>query len=158
MKSIRTITLVVFLSIIVLSCEKDEPFHQVKAFETALHNNISNYRVSQGKTALVWFPDIFVEAREQAEAWKKSGDVNTGINERVGIIQDHWAPSNLGIITGQLIGKADTTNARLVLNSWAADSSLNETLLDDFVQSGVGIAESEDLVYIVHFLMKIPTK
>lgn len=158
MKTIRTITLIVFLSIVILSCEKDEPFYQVNAFEQALNNNISDYRVTQGKTALVWFPDIFVEARQQAQAWKKTGDVNSGINERIGTIQDHWAPTTLRVITSQLIGKADTATARAVAETWAADSAINAAILDDVVQSGVGIAQGEELVYIVHFLMKVTTE
>ena len=158
MKAVRTFLFIVIIGIIVLSCEKDEPFYQVNAFETALHTRINNYRVSQDKSAFVWFPDIFVEAREQAIAWKKTGDLNSGINERIGIIQDHWAPTNFGLIRGQLIGKADTANATIVLNSWISDSSTNATILDDFVQSGLGIAESEDIVYIVHFLLNIPGK
>ena len=158
MKTLRSFLLICILCLLVLSCEKDEPFYQVNAFETALHQNISDYRVSLGKSALVWFPDIFVEAREQSIAWKNSGDATSGINERIGIIQDHWEPANLGVITSQFIGKADTTAARIVFESWANDSSINATILDDFIQSGAGIAESADVVYITHFLMKINTK
>lgn len=158
MKAVRTFLFIILLGILVLSCEKDDPFYQVNAFETKLNTLVSEYRVSQGKNALVWFPDIFVEAREQAIAWKNTKDVNSGINERIGTIQDHWAPENLGVITQSLLGKADTANARLVVNSWISDSATNVLLLDDFVQSGAGIAESEDVVYIVHFLMKISAK
>jgi len=158
MKAVRTLILISLLTVLVLSCEKDEPFYQVNAFETALHNNVSDYRVSQGKNALVWFPDIFVEAREQSIAWKNSGDALTGINERIGIIQDHWAPENLDVILYSFIGEPDTTNARLVLEDWIADSATNAKILDDFVQSGAGIATSDDVVYITHFLMKVVTK
>ena len=158
MKALRSFLLICILCLLVLSCEKDEPFYQVQPFETAIHTLVSEYRVSQGKSALVWFPDIFVEAREQAIAWKNSGDINTGILERQGKIVDHWAPTNLDLVPGLLIGKADTAGARVVVEDWIADSATNAVLLEDFVQSGAGIAESADLVYIIHILMKIPTK
>ena len=158
MKAVRTLILICTLSLMVLSCEKDEPFYQYNLFEQAVNRLVSDYRVSQGLNALVWFPDIFIEAREQSIAWKNSGDPSTGINERIGIIQDHWEPENLGVITSSFIGKSDTANARPVVDSWIADSATNVILLDDFVQSGVGIAESDDAVYITHFLMKIVTK
>ena len=158
MKTARTFLLICILSLFVLSCEKDEPFYQVNAFETALHNYVSDYRVTQGLNKLVWFPDIFIEAREQSIAWKKSGDASTGINERLGIIQDHWAPENLGVITSSFIGEADTTHARLVVNAWIEDPTIDSILIDDFVQSGAGIAKSDDVVYITHFLMKVVQK
>ena len=158
MKAVRTLILISLLTVLVLSCEKDEPFYQVNAFETALHNYVSDYRVAQGKSALVWFPDIFVEARDQSIAWKNSGDAFTGINERIGIIQDHWEPENLDVILYSFIGEPDTTNARLVYENWIADSAKNAIILDDFVQSGAGIAASDDVVYITHFLMKVVTK
>ena len=66
MKAVRTLLLICIFSIMVLSCEKDEPFYSESRFESAMFNNISSYRVAQGKSALVWFPDIFVEAREQS--------------------------------------------------------------------------------------------
>jgi hypothetical protein len=123
-----------------------------------MFNNISDYRVSQGKSALVWFPDIFVEAREQSIAWKKSGDVNDGINTRIGVIQDHWAPVNLAWIPDFFVGEADTASANQRFQVWIADSATNAILLEDFVQAGVGAASSDDVVYITTFLMKIPTK
>ena len=107
--------------------------------------------------ALVWFPDIFIEAREQSIEWKKSGDVNTGINERIGAIQDHWAPENLAWFPDYFMGEADTSSAYQRFQTWIADSAINALILDDFVQSGVGVASSDDVVYITTFLMKVQT-
>ena len=158
MKALRLCMLILALSILVLTCEKDEPHYSVNAFESALHNNVSDYRVSEGLSPLVWNADIFVEAREQSIAWKNSGDPSTGINERLGIIQDHWEPENLGVITSSFNGKADTSSARLVLEAWIADPTIDSILVGDFVQSGAGIAEKDGTVYITHFLMKVVTK
>ena len=160
MKAARVLLIVSVIGILVLSCKKnDEPFYQVNAFESALHDNVSDYRGSQGLDALVWFPDIFVEAREHSTAWKNSGDAFTGINERLGTIQDHWEPTTLEAILTSFEGAADTTHARMVVESWIADSANNAILISDVVQSGAGIAEDGNgKVFVTHFLMKIPTK
>ena len=158
MKAVRTFTLVCILSLMVLSCEKDSPHYSANDFEWAMHNYMSDYRVAQGKTALVWFPDIFIEAREQSIAWKKSGDINAGINERIGTIQDHWAPESLAWFPDYFMGKADTSSAYQRFQVWIADSATKALILDDFVQSGIGVATSDDVVYITTFLMKITTK
>ena len=155
MKTLRSFLLICILCLLVLSCEKDEPFYQVNAFETAIHELVSEYRVSQGKSALVWFPDIFVEAREQSIAWKNSGDINSGILERQGRILDNWGISQIAWLPDYFIGKADTASARQRFELWVADSARNAAILDDWIQSGVGIAESQDVVYITHFLMKV---
>ena len=159
MKAVRTITLIFLLSLLVLSCEKDEPFYQVSVFETAIHNNVSDYRVSQGLDPLVWFPPNFIDAREQALAWKKSGDPYDGINEREGRMQDELIPTTFGRIMYSVVTKnADTTLARAVVNNWIANDSIKALMLDDVVQSGAGSAQSEDIVYIVHYLMNVPSK
>ncbi len=158
MKTAKILFSIFAIGLIVFSCKDDEPFYQVNTFETAMHEYINEYRISQGKSSLVWFPDIFIEAREQSKAYKTSGDYTTGLNERIGKIQDHWAPTKLGYGAVHFIGQADTTWARAVINSWIADSSSNVVLLDDYVQYGAGLTQGEEVAYVFQFLMTIPTK
>ena len=156
MKTFRTILLILALGLIVLSCKKDDPFYQVNNFETALLEYINEYRISESKSSLVWFPDLFVEAREQSIEYKKTGDPYTGLYTRLGIIQDHWEPVNKAWGYSSFIGQADTTWARAVVNGWIADSASNAVLLDDFVQYGAGMTQGEDVAYVIQFLIKIP--
>lgn len=152
--------LLLLLGILVISCEKNkEPFYQVTPFETRVHDLVSDYRKSEGLNELVFFQDIFIEAREQSTAWKNSGDESTGIYERLGTIQDHWNPSNLKVINTSFTGSMDTLYARLLVEYWIADSATNVILLDDFVQSGPGaVTDGNGNVYVTYFLAKILTK
>ena len=101
---IRTLLAICMVGIIVLSCNKDEPFYQVDAFEMELHYNVNKYRQSQGLSDLVFFHDLFVEAREQSTAWKNSGDPNSGLFDRMDKITEHWKPvTPLDVITSTIM-------------------------------------------------------
>ena len=157
MRILRTFLMTCVLGTIVLSCEKNkDPFYQVDAFETELHKNVNKFRRSQGLSELVFFHDLFIEAREQSLDWKNTGNPTQGLDERMQTIEEHWNPTRLALINGGSISK-DTTAARLVVESWIQDSMSRTILIDDFVQSGPGIAVGDNgEVYINHFFMKIP--
>lgn len=153
--SIRTLMTICLVGIIVLSCKKDEPFYQVDDFETELHRNVNKYRQSQGLSDLVFFHDLFIEARQQSADWKNSGNPQQGLNERWDKIIEHWEPVNLDVLLSTINSK-DTAAARMVVEYWIQDSLSRAVLTDDHIQSGPGIAEGEDgTVYITHFFMKI---
>ena len=146
------ISLVGFIS---NSCKKDEPFYQVDAFELELHNNVNKYRQSQGLSDLVFFHDLFVEARQQSAAWLNSGNPEEGLQDRFDKIIEHWEPVNLDVLLASINSK-DTTAARIVVESWIQDSLTRSIITEDHIQSGPGIAEGNDgQVYITHFFMKI---
>jgi predicted SnoaL-like aldol condensation-catalyzing enzyme len=151
----RTLLTICLVGIIVLSCKKDEPFYQVDAFEMEIHHNVNKYRRSQGLSDLVFFHDLFVEARQQSTAWKNSGNPSEGMQARVDKIYEHWKPVNFDVLLSTINGK-DTTAARIVVEYWIQDSAMSAVLRDDFIQSGPGIAQGDDgIVYITHFFMKI---
>lgn len=152
---IRTLLAICLIGVIVISCKKDDPFYQVDAFEMELHNNVNKYRQSQGLSDLVFFHDLFVEARQQSAAYLNSGNPNEGMDARWEKIRDHWQPLIFGALSSKINSK-DTTAARLVVESWVQDSTARSIILDDHIQSGPGIAEGSDgWVYITHFFMKI---
>jgi hypothetical protein len=152
---IRTLLAICMVGIIVVSCKKDEPFYQVDAFELELHKNVNKYRQSQGLSDLVFFHDLFVEARQQSAAYLNSGNPSVGMDARWEKIRDHWQPVNFGALSSKINSK-DTTAARLVVESWVQDSTARSIIMDDHIQSGPGIAEGSDgWVYITHFFMKI---
>ena len=152
---IRTLVTICMLSIIVLSCKKDEPYYQVDAFELELHHNVNKYRQSQGLSDLVFFQDLFIEAREQSIAWKNSGNFNEGLDARLDKIYEHWKPLNLDVLLSTINSK-DTTAARIVVEGWIQDSLSQSILTGDHIQSGPGIAVDDNgKVYITHFFMKI---
>jgi len=152
---IRTMLTICLVGIIVLSCKKDEPFYQVDAFEMEIHHNVNKYRRSQGLSDLVFFHDLFVEARQQSTAWKNSGNFDDGLDARLDKIYEHWEPVNFDVLLSTINGK-DTTAARIVVEYWIQDSAMSAVLRDDFIQSGPGIATDDNgMVYITHFFMKI---
>jgi len=155
---IHTLLAICMVGIIVVSCKKDEPFYQVDAFELELHHNVNKYRQSQGISDLgdlVFFQDLFIEARQQSAAYLNSGNPNEGMDARWEKIREHWQPVNFGALSSKINSK-DTTAARLVVEAWVQDSVARSIILDDYIQSGPGIAEGSDgWVYITYFFMKI---
>lgn len=152
---IRTLLTICMTGIIVLSCKKDEPFYQVDAFELELHHNVNKYRQSQGLSDLVFFQDLFIEARQQSSAWKDSGNPTEGLDARLDKIYEHWKPVNLDVLLSTINSK-DTTAARIVVEGWIQDSTFKAVITDDHIQSGPGVAQGDDgTVYITHFFMKI---
>ena len=152
---IRTLLAICMVGIIVVSCKKDEPFYQVDAFELELHNNVNKYRQSQGLSDLVFFHDLFVEARQQSTAWNNSGNPTEGLDARMDKIMEHWKPVNLDVLLSTINSK-DTTAARIVVEGWIQDSTFHAVITDDHIQSGPGVAVDDNgKVYITHFFMKI---
>jgi hypothetical protein len=151
----RSFLVVCLVGITILSCKKDEPFYQVDTFEMELHHNVNKYRQSQGQSSLVFFQDLFVEARQQSAAWLNSGNPQEGLDERFDKIIEHWEPVNLDVLLASINGK-DTTAARIVVESWLQDSLARSIIEEDHIQSGPGVAEGSDgTVYITYFFMKI---
>jgi hypothetical protein len=151
----RLFLVISMTGVTVVSCKKDEPYYQVDPFEMEIHNQVNRYRQSQGLSDLIFFHDLFVEARQQSEAWRNTGNPSEGFDARWQKIIEHWEPVNLGALSAKINGK-DTTAARIVVDGWRQDSAASAIMLGDFIQSGPGIAEGEDgWVYITHFFMKI---
>lgn len=152
---LRSFLVVCILCITVLSCKKDEPFYQVEAFEMELHHNVNKYRQSQGLSSLVFFQDLFVEARQQSAAWLNSGNPEEGLDDRFNKILDNWKPVNLDVLLASINSK-DTTAARIVVEGWLQDSLTRSIIKEDHIQSGPGIAQGSDgQVHITYFFMKI---
>ena len=153
---IRTLLAICMVGIIVVSCKKDEPYYQVDAFEMELHNKVNKYRQSQGLSDLVFFHDLFVEARQQSAAWMNSANPTEGLDARMDKIDEHWEPVNPVDVLLATINSKDTVAARIVVESWIKDSTAHSIITDDHIQSGPGIAEDANgKVYITHFFMKI---
>jgi hypothetical protein len=157
MKQITRILIVVlFLVIVDISCKDDEPFYSINQYETNLNIAVNKYRKAQGLDTLLFFHDVFVEAREQSIAWKKSGDPSDGMDARIQTIIDHWEPTNLGVITSKAYA-AHSDSAFNVVNSWKNDSSTNAILIDEFTHASPGIATGANgEVYITHFFLNLP--
>jgi hypothetical protein len=152
---IPTLLTICMAGMIVLSCKKDEPFYQVDAFEMELHHNVNKYRQSQEMSSLVFFQDLFVEARQQSAAWLNSGNPEEGLDDRFDKIIEHWEPVNLDVLLASINSK-DTIAARIVVEGWLQDSLARNIIQEDHIQSGPGIAQGSDgKVYITYFFMKI---
>ena len=157
MKQLSRILLVVlFLALVDISCKDDEPFYSIDPYESNLNKFVNDYRRSLGLPEVIFFHDVFVEAREQSIAWKKSGDINTGMEARMQSIMDHWEPTKLGVINWVAF-PAHADSAINVVNDWISDSSANAILIDEYTHAGPGIATGDNgEVYITHFFLNLP--
>jgi len=152
----RILIVALFLAIVDISCSDDEPFYSIDPYESNLNKFVNDYRRSLDLPEVIFFHDVFVEAREQSIAWKKSGDPSDGMQARINTIIEHWEPTNLGVITSKAYA-AHSDSAKNVVNMWKNDSSTNAILIDDFTHAGPGIATGDNgEVFITHFFLTLP--
>jgi uncharacterized protein YkwD len=157
MKTLRTFIMILAMSLIAISCEKDEDFTQVSSFENALHNEVNEYRKGQGfENDLVLQFIMVKEAQDHA-----NGLANGSITDPAGDINERWhsVESKLGV--NNISNKAnfsyqtDSQDAAAIVASWAADSIGHIILNSDLTQSGPGVGITSDgRIYIMHMLCK----
>ena len=159
MKTFQTCLIILALSAIVISCEKDdEDFTQVSAFEKALHDEVNKYRASQGLSELVLQFIMVKEAQAHAV-----GRANGTITEE-GVIADmnerwHTVESKLGVNNisnkAQISSQITNQTAAEVVAEWASHPDGRSLLEGEYTQSGPGIGTTSDgRTYIMHMFCK----
>jgi hypothetical protein len=152
----RILVVILFLVIVDIACNDDEPFYSIDPYETLLIQHVNDYRATKGLDELVLWHDVLATAREHSAEWKKTGDVTSGLQARIDDIIDRWEPTNLGVITS--IGwSAHRDSAINVVNSWINDSLSNVILIDDYTHSSPGMVVGDHgEVYITNFFLNLP--
>lgn len=148
--------MILALSTIVISCEKDDDFTQVSAFENALHTEVNKYRTSEGLNDLVLQFIMVKEAQSHA-----IGLANGSITDPTGDMNERWhtVESKLGVNNisnkAQISYQTDVQDAAAVVAAWAADSVGQIILKGDYTQSGPGVGQTSDgRIYIMHMFCK----
>jgi uncharacterized protein YkwD len=159
MKTVRTCLIIFALSIIAVTCKKDdEDFTQVSAFEKALHDEVNNYRATQGLNQLtlqfIMVKEAQAHARGRANGTISAADVQSDMMTRWNTVGSKLGVpnvSNEAYISTQIT----TQTAAEVVAAWAADS-VGKIILDgDYTQSGPGTGTTSDgRTYIMHMFCK----
>ena len=158
MKTLRTCIMILALSSFVISCEKNEDFTQVSAFENQLHNEVNKYRVSAGKEELVLQFIMVKEAKAHAVG-RANGTISDADAAADMEIRWHTVEEKLGVPNvsneSYLSMQITTQTAAEVVAIWAADSLGKIILEGDLTQSGPGTGTTSDgRTYIMHMLCK----
>ena len=150
--------MILALGAIVTSCEKDDDFTQVSAFESQLHNELNNYRKGKGLSELVLQFVMVKEAQEHAVGWA-NGSINQ--DNYIADIEQRWhnVEGKLGVanISNErtILTQITTQTAAEVVAEWAVDSTFASWMEEDLTQSGPGTGTTSDgRTYIVHMLCK----
>ncbi len=146
------------MSAVMVSCEKDDDFTQVSAFEKALHDEVNNYRVSQGLDELVLQFVMVKEAQEhsigRANGSISEADADADIRERWHTIEGKLGVNNISN-EATISWQITTQTAAEVVAAWAADPNGKALLEGNYTQSGPGIGTTSDgRTYILHMFCK----
>jgi|GEM_PF-1735895 len=157
---IRTLAvLMIVLSVFAVpSCEKDDDFTHVSAYEQQLHNLVNAYRKSQGLNELVLQFVMVKEAQQHSAEWasgKLGNDPTQGLTDRFQTIIDKIGGTN----TNAILSCFGDVPADTIVNYWIHDAEMRKVLVGEYTQSGPGIAkDKEGLIYVTHLFLNIPSK
>jgi uncharacterized protein YkwD len=145
-----------FLVFNISSCEENEGFHQISALESSIHNKVNDYRQTQGLSKLVLQPIMFKEARLHSE--KMAGGLlpvdGTGMTEAFASVKDKIG----GTTEGYVVFTTNQSNADSIVNSMLRDAGIVDIIKQTYTQSGVGVAYNNNLAYVTHMFLNIPSK
>jgi len=152
-KFIRFSILAVMITLICQTCKKDDDFYHITAYEENLYFYVNEYRKSQGLNELVLQPVMVVEAQANSVDWKNGGDPHAGLQARFESVIEKLGGTSTGVITSLVYN----LSADSVVNYWVADSAARSILLENYTQSGPGIAKGDNnAIYITHMFLFIP--
>ncbi len=149
---------VLALTIILFSCEKEEEgFHQITGIESQVHNQINQYRESNGMNKIVSQYIMFKEARIHSQ--KMANDLvatdGTGINERFNVVKEKIG----GTDTGYIILTCDYYIADSIVNKMLSFQENLDVIEQNYTQSGVGIVhDDKGKVFVTHMFLNIPPR
>jgi len=140
---------------LISSCDKDESFTQVSAFEKSIHDEINAHRVSIGKDKMVLQFLMMNEAKDYSQKMATGvQDFNTdAILDELNILKTNLEGDAAAVwITTCMYENSDS-----VLNIALSNAEIKATIEGDFNQSAVGAVKDENgKYYITHLLIRIP--
>ncbi len=150
--------MILLLGAIFPSCEKNDEFTQVSAFENALHNEVNKYRQSQGLNELV-LQFIMVKEAQAHAVGRANGSITEADVYSDMMTRWHTVEGKLGVpnVSNETFISSEimTSTAAEVVASWAADSIGKIILEGDYTQSGPGTGTTSDgRTYIMHMFCK----
>ncbi|MFC2081543.1 CAP domain-containing protein [Bacteroidota bacterium] len=159
MKTPRKFILFLALCSMMISCEKDDDFTQVSAFENALHNEVNAYRKRQGLNELA-LQFIMVKEAQDHCVGRANGTISddnaiADMNERWHTVKSKLGVNNVTNYQNIPWILFTDQSAADVVAEWAADSIGKIILEMDYTLSGPGIGKTSDgRTYIMHMLCK----
>ena len=157
MRTLRTCIMILALGSIALSCEKDDDFTQVSAFENALHNEVNKYRKDNGFEKDLVLQYIMVKEAQAHAVGLANGsitDPSADMNERWQTVENKLGVNNISN-EAYFSYQTNTEDAAAVVAALAADSVGLIILKGDYTQSGPGVGKTSDgRIYIMHMLCK----
>ena len=158
MKKTYPLILVVLISLLLFSCEKDEgDFHQVSAYESSLAAQINAHRTSVGKPTLVLQFIIGIEARAQCALWANGtiSDPTQGIEGRWNTINGKIGGTTRGLIYEEVGNLQPDEVVDLLLQ----DPGWKAIIEDEFTQIGPGaVVDTDGNTRIILMFLNIPDK
>src|SRR4030042_370616 len=129
---IHFFSLLLVVTIICLTCKKDDDWYHITAYEENLHRYVNEFRASQGKSELILQFVMVVEAQGHSKDWKNSGDPDAGLQERFEEVIEKIGGTSYGAIRSLVYNLPPDS----VVNRWIADTSARAIMLNDYTQSG----------------------
>jgi len=138
-----------------VSCGDPEPFVNVKSIESQVYQHIKIYREANGQTgAFVENYPMVQEAQlfSITMIYNDTGVDTTGISIHWDEIHNKFGGYN----DLTLLQATPDASAADIAANWTEDTAVNQLLLGDFTQCGVGIEYSADqIAYVTMLLMKV---
>jgi len=135
---------VLFLSICIISCEKDREASAtiLWGMEQEIYELVNDHRDSIGLPALVLDSFIVEEARNHSLNMAKGITPfgHDGFNERAGRIFSELG----GEVVGENVAKGNYPDAWSYVNSWLNSPSHKENIEKDYNYTGIGVAKADN--------------
>ncbi len=152
---LKKMFVVCFALVLISSCEKDDSFTQVSAFEKSIHDEINAHRVSLGKDKMVLQFLMMNEAKDYSQKMANGvQDLNTdAIKDQLDILKTNLKGDAAAVwVTTCMYENSDS-----VLSIALSNAEVKAIIEGDYNQSAVGAVKDENgKYYITHLLLRIP--
>jgi uncharacterized protein YkwD len=167
MKTIRTAIMILALSAIALSCEKNDDDIHISGFEDQIHKAVNTYRVENGLNELAHNYNVLsreskAHAKGRADGSISDSQVADDMAERWHEVEDKLGVTNVSneaYLSGAIADEITSANAiqiaTALVEAWASDSIGDLILKGDYTIHGPGEARTSDgRTYVMHMLCK----
>lgn len=142
--NLKSIFLISFLSILLISCKDDETnFVQVKSIETDIYNSIKAYRQSMDQNSPFVLQYLMVEEAQLYSSKMSNGLVSLGTQG----LDEHWERLD-ELYTfynrSSLVLKTDSYDADQIVDGLIQNVQADSILRSDVTQCGVGVESDSD--------------
>ncbi len=149
------VTSLLFLSIFLVSCKKDDPLHHISMLENKVLSEMNDYRTSVGLNALVLNHIMFKEARDLSDRLAAN---EISVHDNVIPVKLQELTSNFGgNASSWLVLESQYEIADSIMTQLRLDSSSNAIVINQFTQAGVGISSDDSgISHVCLLFLNIP--